>query len=223
MRAKNGSASACLRARILKSARELFLKNGFEGVSVRQIAARAGCSPGMLYHFFSNKELLLARVVEDTFARLEELMSRSAAGPGDPLDRLRHTLKAYVRFGLRHPHEYLFLFVHGHGHLAPDVLSVFETRGIACYEKLRLLCEQCARAGLLRAVSGSTDEVAQALWASIHGLIHLLHSAEGFPFASRERLIEEQLSILMAGIQGPGGGKAEKNNSGLNAVQSDRV
>lgn len=197
-------STASLRDRILESARELFLQNGFEGVSVRRIAERARCSPGMLYHFFASKELLLARVVEDTFAKLDALMTRSAAAGPDPLQRLRKTLDSYVRFGLQHPHEYLFLFVHGHSHVAPDVLSVFETRGAACYDKLRALCAQCAEAGLLRAGLGSADETAQALWASIHGLIHLLHSAEGFPFISRERLIREQIAILIAGIRQPG-------------------
>lgn len=157
----------------------------------------------MLYHFFASKELLLARVVEDTFSRLDALMAQSAAGRTDPLHRLQQTLHAYVQFGLEHPHEYLFLFVHGHSHLAPDVLSVFETQGTACYEKLRAICQQCVQAGLLRSGLGSPDETAQALWASIHGLIHLLHSAEGFPFVDRKRLVQEQLAILIAGIRRP--------------------
>ncbi len=177
------------------------MENGFEGVSVRRIAEHARCSPGMLYHFFSNKELLLARVVEDTFDKLDALMALAAAKRGDALQRLQETLGAYVRFGLEHPHEYLFLFVHGHSHIAPDVMSVFENRGGACYERLRALCNECAEAGLLRDGLGSPDETAQVLWASIHGLIHLLHSAEGFPFASSKRLVRQQIGILIAGIR----------------------
>ncbi len=197
----DNSSAASLRERILEAARDLFLAKGFEGVSVRRIAERAGCSPGMLYHFYANKELLLARVVEDTFVKLDALMMRAAARGEDPLDRLRNTLGAYLEFGLQHPHEYLFLFVHGHSHLAPDVQSVFETRGGACYNRLRAVCAQCAEAGLLRDGMGNPDETAQALWASIHGLIHLLHSAEGFPFASRRRLVRRQIEMLMAGIR----------------------
>jgi len=190
-----------VRERILTAARELFLREDFEAVSVRRIAQRAGCSPGMLYYFFSSKELLLARLVESTFEKLDERMARYALGGSDPLRRLEQTLHAYIEFGLEHPHEYRFLFTHGHGQSAPDVLSVFETRGIACFERIRVLCEETIAKGLLRKELSSSDEVAQALWASIHGLIHLLDSAEGFPFVSRKRLAGRQVAILIAGIR----------------------
>jgi len=67
---------APVRERILAAARDLFLREGFEGVSVRRIAERAGCSPGMLYHFFTSKELLLARLVESTFEKLDQRLAR---------------------------------------------------------------------------------------------------------------------------------------------------
>lgn len=201
MKESANQSEAPIRERILEAGRELFLREGFEGVSVRRIAERAGCSPGMLYHFFTSKELLLARLVESTFDKLDERMARYASAGGDPLRRLQQTLHAYVEFGFEHPHEYLFLFAHGHGQLAPDVLSVFETRGIACFRRIRVLCEQTKAEGLLRKELGSPDEIAQALWASIHGLIHLFHSAGGFPFAAREHMARQQMEILIAGIR----------------------
>jgi len=201
LKENDSQLEAPIRERILTAARELFLREGFEGVSVRRIAERAECSPGMLYHFFTSKELLLARLVERTFEKLDERMARHASAGGDPLRRLQQTLHAYVEFGFEHPHEYLFLFTHGHGQLAPDVLSVFETRGIACFRRIRVLCEETMAQGLLQTELGSPDEMAQALWASIHGLIHLLHSAEGFPFAARKRLARQQVEILIAGIR----------------------
>lgn len=201
MKENAAQLEAPIRERILAAARDLFLREGFAGVSVRRIAERAGCSPGMLYHFFTSKELLLARLVEATFEKLDERLARYATSAGDPLQRLQQTLHAYVQFGLEHPHEYLFLFTHGHGQLAPDVLSVFETRGIACYRRIRVLCEETRANGLLRTELGSPDEMAQALWASIHGLIHLVHAAEGFPFAARQRLARQQVEILIAGIR----------------------
>lgn len=192
---------APIRERILAAARDLFLREGFEGVSVRRIAERAGCSPGMIYHFFSSKELLLARLVEGTLEKLDQRLARYASAGGDPLRRLQQTLHAYVEFGFEHPHEYLFLFIHRHSQLAPDVLRVFETLGIACFRRIRALCEEILARGLLRTELGDPDEIAQALWASIHGLIHLVHSAEGFPFAARKRLARQQVEILVAGIR----------------------
>ncbi|MCL6646663.1 MAG: TetR/AcrR family transcriptional regulator, partial [Dehalococcoidia bacterium] len=157
---------APIRERILAAARDLFLREGFEGVSVRRIAERAGCSPGMLYHFFSSKELLLARLMEGTLEKLDQRLARYASAGCDPLRRLQQTLHVYVEFGFEHPHEYLFLFIHRHSQLAPDVLRVFETLGIACFRRIRALCEEILARGLLRTELGDPDEIAQALWAS---------------------------------------------------------
>ncbi|MCC6857465.1 MAG: helix-turn-helix transcriptional regulator, partial [Bryobacterales bacterium] len=78
MKENASQLDAPIRDRILDAARDLFLREGFEGVSVRRIAERAGCSPGMLYHFFTSKELLLARLVESTFEKLDARMARYA-------------------------------------------------------------------------------------------------------------------------------------------------
>ena len=51
------------RERILASAREEFLAHGFEGASIRAIAARAGLTSAALYRHFASKEDLFAAVV----------------------------------------------------------------------------------------------------------------------------------------------------------------
>lgn len=44
------------RQRILDSALELFASKGYEGTTMRDIAAQAECSPGLAYRYFSGKE-----------------------------------------------------------------------------------------------------------------------------------------------------------------------
>ena len=185
--------------RIFTAARELFLRHGFEGVSVRKIAQRAGCSAGMLYHCFSNKELLLARVVADTLRRLDATLAREAARPGSPWERLGSVLRAYIEFGLEHPHEYAFLFAHPAPQMGRDVASVFETHGLSCFRRIRDLCQECLRLQQPGGDPGAPDELAQAVWASVHGLVHLLESAKGFPFVDRGRLIRRQVDLLLRG------------------------
>jgi len=57
--------------RVLDAARTLLEENGFEGLTVQEIAARAGVSIGAIYERFGNKESLLRAV----HARLMESMS----------------------------------------------------------------------------------------------------------------------------------------------------
>ncbi|MBI5052140.1 MAG: TetR/AcrR family transcriptional regulator [Chloroflexi bacterium] len=52
------------RATILEAAHILFLKNGFHGTSMRQIADEAGLALGGLYNYFDSKEKIFGEVLD---------------------------------------------------------------------------------------------------------------------------------------------------------------
>lgn len=60
-----------IRNRIEESARLLFLKKGFEGVSMREIAKYAGESKSNLYNYFSSKEEIFESMVKMFYSQLE--------------------------------------------------------------------------------------------------------------------------------------------------------
>ncbi|HKS48755.1 MAG TPA: TetR family transcriptional regulator [Amycolatopsis sp.] len=51
------------RAALLEAAREVFSESGYEGATVRTIAARAGVDAAMVNHWFGGKEALFAQAV----------------------------------------------------------------------------------------------------------------------------------------------------------------
>src|SRR5881227_3297800 len=53
------------RARIIRTALALFGERGFDGVSTRDIAARAGVPAPSLQYYFENKEGLYTACIED--------------------------------------------------------------------------------------------------------------------------------------------------------------
>jgi AcrR family transcriptional regulator len=58
--------------RLIKAAGEEFLKNGFEGSSIRTIAEKAQTSPRAIYTRFENKEALFAAVIEPAYSDFME-------------------------------------------------------------------------------------------------------------------------------------------------------
>jgi AcrR family transcriptional regulator len=50
---------------IMRSAEELFMRQGYEKTSIQQIADHAGLTKGALYHYFDSKEALLERMCAD--------------------------------------------------------------------------------------------------------------------------------------------------------------
>ncbi len=60
-----------LRQALIETAVKTIAKHGIASLSLRELAARAGVSPGAPYHHFSSRSELLASIAEDGFARLE--------------------------------------------------------------------------------------------------------------------------------------------------------
>ncbi|WP_019912172.1 TetR/AcrR family transcriptional regulator [Paenibacillus sp. HW567] len=52
------------REQILQAAAEMFLQKGVSNLKISELAAAAGMSQGLLYRYFSNKEEILATLVE---------------------------------------------------------------------------------------------------------------------------------------------------------------
>lgn len=59
------------RESILKVAKEEFLQGGYEGVSLRKIAAKCNITTGAIYGIFKNKNEIFATLVEDDLRELE--------------------------------------------------------------------------------------------------------------------------------------------------------
>lgn len=51
---------------ILETAMQLFLKEGYEAATMREIAKRAGISPGAAYYYFPSKEHIIQHYYEET-------------------------------------------------------------------------------------------------------------------------------------------------------------
>jgi AcrR family transcriptional regulator len=70
------------RARILEVASELFIDQGYDGTSLREIADRLGFTKAALYYHFQSKEQILLAVVQPADAMVGELMRRLEAADG---------------------------------------------------------------------------------------------------------------------------------------------
>ena len=87
---------------IVEAARELFLEDGFEGVTTRAIARRAGIAAGTLFNYFPSKEALAVALVGEALAAAEAEFD-AARRPGETLEE---TLFAFVAAQLRHMAPY---------------------------------------------------------------------------------------------------------------------
>lgn len=84
------------RDELLAAARAEFTARPYDEVSLDHVAARAGASKALLYHYFPSKRALYTETLKQAAA---ELLARTAPDPRWPPDeRLRRGLEAYLDY-----------------------------------------------------------------------------------------------------------------------------
>jgi AcrR family transcriptional regulator len=159
------------RKKILGAARELFAREGYDSVTVRAIADRIAYTPPAIYKHFADKDALIRELAADDFRGLSQKLERFAR-TADPIERLRRIAACYLEFALRHPNHYRLMFMTPRpagARPGPDDA----TPAHDAYAFLEMTVEEARARGLLRRGLDDVDEIAQALWAAVHGVAAL--------------------------------------------------
>ncbi len=91
------------RVEILRTASELFARNGFHGVSMDELGAAAGVSGPALYRYFPGKEAILSAMLIDISERLLAGGRERVDAAASPSRALRSLVDFHVDFALDHP------------------------------------------------------------------------------------------------------------------------
>jgi TetR/AcrR family transcriptional regulator, cholesterol catabolism regulator len=97
--------------RILALARNLFWKNGYSSVSMRDLARAYGCQPANLYNYFKTKESILFEVLLEEMEQIIGPISHlEHEEDGDPADQLRFIISSHLKVSLGHRRSAKTLF-----------------------------------------------------------------------------------------------------------------
>ncbi|HVR19480.1 MAG TPA: TetR/AcrR family transcriptional regulator [Polyangiaceae bacterium] len=157
-----------LRQKILKAARELLVKRGYEAVTMREIAKRIEYSATALYKHFADKEALVRELCREDFAAFARYFVEQVASSGDPLERFARSGLVYLGFAEQYPEHYRLMFM---TELPPTPPEAGERDDPArnAYVFVRGLVDELMRGGHLRDDLTDVDLVAQTVWAGVHG------------------------------------------------------
>lgn len=76
------------RRQIIEAAIRCFRRNGFHSTSMAALAKEAGMSVGHIYHYFENKEAIIAAFIEDDLQEFREAMARLQSSGGSFVDAM---------------------------------------------------------------------------------------------------------------------------------------
>lgn len=180
-----------MRAKIQIAALTLFNREGFENVSVEEIAQTVGCSVGNIYHYFKSKDELAIQVtqmVDEAYTALEEeyLTDRETSGREKLLDFVGRSLEISAS------DEMLYkAFIHGLRYPEQAVLQKNDKR--VYYRLLRELVDLCQEEGSIHP-SYDPDCLVEDLVVLHRGtLFEWRIYQEGFDIANQGRRMADAL------------------------------
>lgn len=196
---------AAVREKILAAARELFIQNGFEAVSMRKIAQAIEYTPPAIYTHFADKATLMRelcaqdyRALADRFLRLSKI--------ADPVERVLKAGLAYIRFAIDHPNHYRLMFMTPPPHgfeFEPEDLARMNDPEQDGYAFLTHSIQEAITLGRFRPEYHDAELIGQLLWAGVHGLASLQITHKNDPcvkWRSVERLSRGICESMLRGM-----------------------
>lgn len=191
-----------LRELILDAAREIAVKNGFDALSLRKIAAKIGYAPGTIYLYFKDREELTREICTSGFASLGDAMS-DAADAVEPSEKLAVMLKAYAKFAMQNSEIYRLAFMEDPRfteamfRVRPD-----ERQKAVGRKPYSLLVNGVRELKKLGKIDQDADEImtAEMFWSAIHGIVSLKIIYPAFPTTETNKLVDKVVDGLLNGV-----------------------
>jgi AcrR family transcriptional regulator len=153
---------------ILRAAIGIVQREGAVALTVRNVAAAAGCSTTGVYTYFGGKDGLVDAIFVDGFEKFDAALVAAADGLG-PMDGLYATGEAYRAWALANPTQYQMMFTRA----VPDFVATdaAQARALQSFEALVGRVDRAIDSGDL--AEHDAVEVAMHVWATVHGYVML--------------------------------------------------
>lgn len=187
-------------AQVLEGARGVFLRDGFEGANVDDIARAAGVSKATLYSYFPDKRLLFLEVARQECQRQADAAIELQAMAAPPAQALRRAAERLVAFLMSEFGRKVYRICVAESERFPELGADFYRSGpLLLRERLGAYLRQaCARGELqIPDIDLAADQFAELCKANLQA--RLIFGIDPPPTeAEAQRTIDAALDIFLA-------------------------
>lgn len=128
-----------MEARILKTAEDLFLEQGFAKTTMGQIAHRVGCNQALVHYYYRTKEKLFEQVFEEKISYIAGHILAIDEGEGSFEEKIARMVGAHFDFLVQNPFFVPFIvgelldnpgrfapLLDRHGHYPREIFSMLD-------------------------------------------------------------------------------------------------
>jgi AcrR family transcriptional regulator len=172
-------AVEAVRERILREALFIINEEGYGSLSMRKLARRLGFTAKTIYNYYSNKDELYLMALIEGFQELTRQFKAACDSTGNPVEKLRSAVHAYVAWGIENKHYYNIMFSMD----TPKYIDYIGTKmePIADRQNRTALEVASISAAILTEVADFNGSISREevpyrllqLWSILHGMVSL--------------------------------------------------
>jgi AcrR family transcriptional regulator len=187
---------------ILDAARELFVTEGFQHVSIRKIAERIEYSPAAIYGYFPSKDDIFFALAEEGFRLLgdpADVRHDPALQGAPPIDRVRAVFRRLYEFSRDQPQYFALMFV---DRSVPRISREYERFAFAREMKQHIVEDLQASIDAGELPHTLNPQVAmRVLMVGMLGVAVLRLSERLAPGENADLLAADMLNVTLAGLR----------------------
>lgn len=188
------------RNQILQVSEDIISKEGIKGLSIRKITNSLDYSPGIIYHYFKNKNEIVETLVKEGYGKILSAINSTEKNEYEPQEEIKESFTNYIKAALKSPEYYKAVMLSDD----PSILNKTRVLEKGISEKssaFKILCENIERGMRKKHYRDLDIELtAQVIWTSTFGLIIRLITENDISKEQQERLIDNHFNILFNGI-----------------------
>lgn len=180
------------RDQLIAFAAKRFAEQGYHPTSVADIVEGLGVGKGVFYWYFDSKEQLFLEILREAQHDLRRAQQQALTGVDDPLERIRHGIRATLRWTAEHPEfTKLTQFASTEEKFAP---ALRKGQALAVADARRHIVDAIA-AGEVR--DGDPDYLSVAIFGIMTELARTFIHERGEPW---ERVAAEAETLVLEGL-----------------------
>lgn len=189
------------REAILARAAELFALRGYPATSMNEVAQACGLSKPALYHYFRDKDALLAEIADQHVSRLQSLVEAVESASLDAEPRLRALIHRFVEeyAGAQHAHRVLTEDVRFLGEAERDRILAKERMVVESFARAIAQLQPAAHAG------GLSKPLAMLLFGMINWMFTWLRPDGALTHAAMAPVVADLFFGGVQAVRGPAG------------------
>lgn len=185
---------------ILDVARNIISREGIRGLSIRKITNVMEYSPGIIYHYFKDKNEIVESLVGEGYRRIITAISSVKRNENEPDKEIKEIFLRYIEAALADPEIYKAFMLNDDPSVTKKTSLL--AKGISQKSPTMQVLNENIKRGIQQGRYAPLDLelTAQVIWTSAFGLIIKIIFEKDLSQEQVNRLIEHHFTVLFNGI-----------------------